>query len=123
MLTLEPTQYGVLYDSAEIGDNVSEISSEGRRDGGSRGCQYTYPLTAGHSNWKAMQLSRYANGQISPMNATRVGATPIVLRYTRTGGSGTLNRDNLKKPLQFLVWVSYVKQAIIQDGSVEIVDF
>lgn len=123
MMTLEPTQYGVLYDSTQIRDNVSEISSVGRRDGAARGCQYTYPLTAGHSNWKAMQLSRYANGQISPMNATRIGATPIVLRYTRTGGSGQLNRDNLKQPLQFLVWVSYVKQAIIQDGSVEIVDF
>ena len=123
MLTLEPTQYGVLYDSSEISDNVSEISSEGVRDGAARGCQYTYPLTSGHSNWKAMQLSRYANGQISPMNATRIGATPIVLRYTRTGGSGALNRNNLKNPLQFLVWVSYVKQAIIQDGSVEIIDF
>ena len=124
MLTLEPSQYSRLYDSSVIRLNTSEISSRGVGDGSSRGRMYSYPLTAGHSNWKALQLSRYANGQISPMNATRIGATPIVLRYTRTGGSGAqMNRDNLKNPLQFLIWVSYVKQIIVQEGSVEIVDF
>lgn len=123
MLTLEPSQYSRIYDSALIRDNISEISSRGVGDGSSKGRMYSYPLTTGHSNWKALQLSRYANGQISPMNATRIGASPIILRYTRTGGSGDLNRANLKDPLQFLIWVCYVKQAIIQDGSVEIVDF
>mgnify|MGYP003649369779 CR=1 FL=1 len=55
---------------------------------------------------------------MSPLNATKLGASPALLRMTRTGvGAGEdIHAVNLN------IWVENIKMASVQGGNVQVID-
>lgn len=118
-LTILPSQYSHQYVATDVANNTGQISNTGVRNGVGANRVYDYDqATAGRMNWKGLPLFRFRNGQVSPMNATKLGASPALLRVTRTGqGAG----EDIA-PVDLNIWVENIKMASVQGGNVSVID-
>ena len=119
VLAVLPSQYSDQYNANEVRNNVGQISNTGVKNGVGVNRVYNYnQASAGRCNWKGLPLFRFRNGQVSPMNATKLGASPALLRITRTGlGAG---EDIAAVDLN--IWVENIKMASVQGGNVQVID-
>lgn len=118
VLTILPSQYSHQYEATDVRTNIGQITNEGVLNGVGVNHVYNYDnATAGRSNWKALPLFRFRNGQVSPLNATKLGASPALLRVTRTGKTG---EDT--QPVDLNIWVENIKMASVQGGNVQVID-
>ena len=118
-LAVLPDQYSHRYQATDVRNNTGQLSNTGVKNGVGVNRVYNYDqATAGRMNWKGLPLFRFRNGQVSPMNATKLGASPALLRVTRTG----LGAGEDIAPVDLNIWVENIKMASVQGGNVSVVD-
>ena len=117
-LAVLPSQYSHIYNATDVSTNTGQISNEGVKNGVGVNRVYNYDqASAGRCNWKGLPLFRFRNGQVSPLNATKLGASPAILRMSRTGVNGEdIHAVNLN------IWVENIKMASVQGGNVQVID-
>ena len=119
VLAVLPSQYSDQYVATDVRNNTGQISNTGVKNGVGVNRVYNYDqASAGRCNWKALPLFRFRNGQVSPMNATKLGASPALLRVTRTG----LGAGEDIQPVDLNIWVENIKMASVQGGNVQVID-
>tara|TARA_R100000541_G_scaffold44152_2_gene51312 strand:- start:3234 stop:4955 length:1722 start_codon:yes stop_codon:yes gene_type:complete len=118
VLAVLPSQYGHQYVANDVRNNVGQLSNTAVKNGVGVNRVYDYDkATAGRCNWKGLPLFRFRNGQVSPLNSTKLGASPALLRMTRTGLTG---EDTA--PVDLNIWVESIKMASVQGGNVSVID-
>ena len=73
----------------------------------------------GRLNYLGINLARYKAGGDSPMNAMRVGSTPIIFSLTRNG-DGDANTTAKAGTAYF--WVEYLKMMNLKNGQISVMD-
>ena len=118
-LSILPSQYSHQYLATDVANNVGQISNTGVKNGVGVNRVYDYDqASAGRMNWKGLPLFRFRNGQVSPTNATKLGASPALLRVTRTG----LGAGEDIHAVDLNIWVENIKMASVQGGNVSVID-
>ena len=75
----------------------------------------------GRMNYLGVNLARYKSGGDSPMNAMRVGSTPIVFTLTRNGANDALTTNAPNGGVAFF-WVEYLKMMNLKNGQISVMD-
>ncbi len=127
MLTIPSGCYAEEYVAAD-GDtnNLLSLSNEEVESGNSGGVNYQQVAT-GSQSWKALPLTKSLGMEINPANATRSGASAMILRYGRTG-SNNASRESTSgafiglAPLNVRIWVETISQCSVRDGKVNVVN-
>ena len=70
-------------------------------------------------NYLGINLAKYKNGAESPLNAMRVGSTPIVFNLTRNGAN---DADTTAKNGTMYFWVEYLKMMKLENGQISVMD-
>ena len=73
----------------------------------------------GRMNYLGINLAKYKNGAESPLNAMRVGSTPIVFNLTRNGAN---DADTTAKNGTMYFWVEYLKMMKLENGQISVMD-
>ena len=73
----------------------------------------------GRMNYLAINLARYKSGGDSPMNAMRIGSTPIVFQLTRNGAG---DADTTQQTGTAYFWVEYLKMMNLKNGQISVMD-
>lgn len=73
----------------------------------------------GHRNYLGINLARYKNGAESPLNAMRIGSTPILFTLERTGANDA-NVTAQSGTVYF--WVEYLKMMNLKNGQITVMD-
>jgi len=75
--------------------------------------------TLGRQNYLGINLAKYSNGAESPLNAMRVGSTPIVfnLGYDQNNDANTTARGGV-----IYFWVEYLKMMNLSKGQISVMD-
>ena len=73
----------------------------------------------GRMNYLGVNLAKYKDGGDSPLNAMRIGSTPIVFTLTRSGlaDTNTTVRDGTA-----YFWVEYLKMLNLKNGQISVMD-
>ena len=73
----------------------------------------------GRQNWLAIPLAKYVKGPESPLNAMRIGSTPIVfnLNYDGNGDAGTSAHSGT-----VYFFVEYLKMMNLKNGQITVMD-
>ena len=73
---------------------------------------------SGRQNWKSFPLMGTNSNSVSPSNAVRSGASPAVIRYSRTG----VGAAEGIAAVQCNIWVETIKACNVRDGVINVVD-
>ena len=73
----------------------------------------------GRLNYLGINLARYKAGGDSPMNAMRIGSTPIIFSLTRNGAG---DASTTAKAGTAYFWVEYLKMMNLKNGQVSVMD-
>ncbi len=73
----------------------------------------------GRMNYLGINLAKYKDGAESPLNAMRVGSTPIVFTLTKNGANdaNTTARSGVA-----YFWVEYLKMMNLKNGQISVMD-
>ena len=76
----------------------------------------------GTQNWCAIDCSKYG-AQLNPMNAMRIGATPIIFRVKRTiGADGDADALRTQSVVQIKAFVEYLRVFDLRGGDLSVRD-
>ena len=73
----------------------------------------------GHRNYLGVNLARYKNGAESPLNAMRIGSTPILFTLERSGAN---DASVTQKSGTVYFWVEYLKMMNLKNGQITVMD-
>ena len=73
----------------------------------------------GRYNYLGINLAKYKSGAESPLNAMRVGSTPIIFTLTRNGAN---DADTTAKSGTVFFWVEYLKMMNLKNGQISVMD-
>ncbi len=73
----------------------------------------------GRQNYLGINLAKYKSGAESPLNAMRVGSTPIVFNLTYGQGNDANTTD---KGGTIFFWVEYLKLMNLKNGQISVMD-
>ena len=73
----------------------------------------------GRLNYLGINLAKYKDGAESPLNAMRIGSTPIVFTLNKNGANDA-NTTALSGQVYF--WVEYLKLMNLKNGQISVVD-
>ena len=107
----------------EIGEFIS-ADGDGRNNGlVKQGLPFTLTQLSdemcGHKNYLGINLARYKNGAESPLNAMRIGSTPILFNLTKSGAQD-IHVSGKSGELYF--WVEYLKMMNLKNGQITVMD-
>ena len=74
---------------------------------------------SGRLNYLGVNLAKYKDGAESPLNAMRVGSTPIVFTLTRNGDN---DANTTQKNGTLYFWVEYLKLMNLKNGQISVMD-
>ena len=118
MLSVPSGCYEEVYSAGGETANTLALSNEFVLTGaGSHGVNFQ-TAASGRQNFKAFPLMAINSSSVSPANAVRSGASPAVIRYTRTG----VGAAEGIAAVQCNIWVETIKSCNINDGNVNIMD-
>ena len=118
MLSVPSGCYDEVHSDALETANTLALSNEFVLSGASaHGVNYQ-TAASGRQNWKSFPLMATNSNSVSPSNAVRSGASPAVIRYSRTGVGANEGID----AVQCNIWVETIKACNIRGGVVNIVD-
>ena len=100
-------------DIKEVGDGSNVLEGAGIGFANIREC------LEGRLNYLGINLAKYKNGAESPLNAMRVGSTPIVFNLTRNGAN---DADTTQKNGTIYFWVEYLKMMNLKNGQISVMD-
>ncbi len=126
MLTVPSGAYSEIITAGGVTNNLLSISNEEVASGGTGGVNFQQ-VASGSQSWKALPLTKSLGMEINPANATRSGASAMILRYGRTG-SNNASRESTSgayvgiAPLNVRVWVETISQCSVRDGKVNVVN-
>ncbi|MGI9556032.1 MAG: hypothetical protein ACR2M9_04145 [Cyanophyceae cyanobacterium] len=108
-------------------DNTLSLSNEDAAGGGRGGVNFQQ-VASGSQSWKALPLTKSLGMEINPANATRSGASAMILRYGRTGVQNPSKQATVGgayvgiAPINVRVWVETISQCSVRDGKVTVVN-
>jgi hypothetical protein len=73
----------------------------------------------GHKNYLGINLARYKDGAESPLNAMRIGSTPILFTLER---DGTHDQHITGSSGVVYFWVEYLKMMNLKNGQITVMD-
>ena len=76
----------------------------------------------GRNNYIGIDLAKYRRGDEEVYNALRVGSTPVIFRFERTGSADASLSAQDNGAVDFYFWVEYLKKMSIQRGIVDVSD-
>jgi len=76
----------------------------------------------GRNHYIGIDLAKYRRGDEEVYNALRVGSTPVLFRFERTGSADAALNLQDNGSVNFFFWVEYLKRMTIQRGIVEVSD-
>ena len=76
----------------------------------------------GRNNYIGIDLAKYRRGDEEVYNALRIGSTPILFRFERTGSADADLAAQDNGAVDFYFWVEYLKRMTIQRGIVDVSD-
>ena len=118
MLSVPSGAYDEVYDGALETANTLALSNEFVLSGASgHGVNYQ-TAASGRQNWKSFPLMGTNSNSVSPSNAVRSGASPAVIRYSRTG----VGAAEGIAAVQCNIWVETIKACNVRDGVINVVD-
>ena len=94
-------------DASRVKQGVAITKAHGRR------------TIEGRMNYLGVNLARYKAGGDSPLNAMRVGSTPIIFTLTRIGAN---DAKTTKKNGTAYFWVEYLKMMNLKNGQISVMD-
>ncbi len=100
-------------DSDELGDASTVLEGDGIEVANIR------EQVEGRMNYLGINLAKYKNGAESPLNAMRVGSTPIVFQITRNGAN---DAHTTQKNGTMYFWVEYLKMMNLKNGQISVMD-
>ena len=125
MLTIPSGAYAEKFVQADSNNNLLSLSKEEVASAGRGGVDYQKVAT-GSQSWKALPLTKSLGMEINPANATRSGASAMILRYSRTGSQtgqpSTAGAYVGTAPINMRVWVETISQCSVRDGKVNVVN-
>ena len=118
MLSVPSGAYDEVFDGALETANTLALSNEFVLSGASgHGVNYQ-TAASGRQNWKSFPLMGTNSNSVSPANAVRSGASPAVIRYSRTG----VGAAEGIAAVQCNIWVETIKACNVRDGVINVVD-
>ena len=118
MLSVPSGAYDDVFTAAKEGANTLALSNEFVLSGaGQHGVNYQTAIS-GRQNWKSFPLMSTNSSSVSPRNAVRSGASPAVIRYTRTGVGAAEGIS----AVQCNIWVETIKSCNVRDGVIQVMD-
>lgn len=102
-----------VMDVNEIGDKSTVLEGDGIVVDNIR------EQVEGRLNYLGINLAKYKNGAESPLNAMRVGSTPIVFQMTRNGAN---DAHTTQKNGTIYFWVEYLKMMNLKNGQISVMD-
>ena len=118
MLSVPSGAYDEVFDGALETANTLALSNEFVLSGASgHGVNYQ-TAASGRQNWKSFPLMATNSNSVSPSNAVRSGASPAVIRYSRTG----VGAAEGIAAVQCNIWVETIKACNVRDGVINVVD-
>jgi len=76
----------------------------------------------GRNHYIGIDLAKYRRGDEQVYNALRVGSTPVLFRFERTGSADAALNLQDNGSVDFYFWVEYLKRMTIQRGIVDVSD-
>ena len=76
----------------------------------------------GRNSYIGIDLAKYRRGDEEVYNALRVGSTPVIFRFERTGSADASLSAQDNGAVDFYFWVEYLKKMSIQRGIVDVSD-
>ena len=73
----------------------------------------------GRLNYLGINLARYKAGGDTPMNAMRIGSTPVLFSMRR---DGTDDANTTAKTGTMFFWVEYLKIMNLKNGQISVMD-
>ena len=73
----------------------------------------------GRYNYLGINLAKYKSGAESPLNAMRIGSTPIIFSLTRNGAN---DANTTAKSGTVFFWVEYLKMMNLKNGQISVMD-
>ena len=103
--------------AGNIGDKVGDVSAV--EQGNDVELSNMRRQLSGRMNYLGINLARYKNGGDSPLNAMRIGSTPIIFTLTR---DGTNDANTTQKTGTAYFWVEYLKMMNLKNGQISVMD-
>lgn len=115
----EPTGFThpVNVPADPMGDHVGQLSRVVQ--GASNTKTNAQRQLQGRMNYLGINLARYKGGGESPLNAMRIGSTPIIFSLTR---DGTNDANTTQKTGTAYFWVEYLKMMNLRKGQISVMD-
>tara|TARA_R110002110_G_scaffold170718_1_gene372858 strand:- start:255 stop:1955 length:1701 start_codon:yes stop_codon:yes gene_type:complete len=118
MLSVPTGAYDEVFDGALETANTLALSNEFVLSGASgHGVNYQ-TAASGRQNWKSFPLMATNSNSVSPANAIRSGASPAVIRYSRTG----VGAAEGIAAVSCNIWIETIKACNVRDGVINVVD-
>ena len=118
MLSVPSGAYDEVWSAAEETANTLALSNEVVLSGAAgHGVNYQTAMS-GRQNFKSFPLMATNSAAVSVSNAVKSGASPAIIRYTRTGVGAAEGID----AVQCNIWVETIKAANVKDGVVNVID-
>ena len=73
----------------------------------------------GRMNYLGINLARYKDGGETPLNAMRIGSTPIIFTLERNGAGDT---NTTQQNGTAFFWVEYLKIMNLKNGQISVMD-
>ncbi len=74
----------------------------------------------GRKNYLAINLAKYKDGAESPLNAMRIGSTPVILNLNYDGTAGDALTSQVDGTA--FIWVEYLKMMNLKNGQITVMD-
>mgnify|MGYP003641121773 FL=1 len=103
--------------SAPFGNKVGDFSRVSQ--GASIDTANVKATMEGRLNYLGINLARYKAGGDTPMNAMRIGSTPVLFSLRR---DGTADTDTTAKTGTMFFWVEYLKIMNLKNGQISVMD-
>lgn len=118
MLSVPSGAYDEVWSAGEETANTLALSNEVVLSGaGAHGVNYQTAMS-GRQNFKSFPLMATNSSAVSISNAVKSGASPAIIRYTRTG----VGANEGINAVQCNIWVETIKAANVKDGVVNVID-
>jgi hypothetical protein len=106
--------------NADLFNGVGNLNGAGMvRAGGALQIQNLRRKVCGRLNYLGVNLAKYKDGAESPLNAMRVGSTPVVFTLNKNGAN---DADTTAQSGNVYFWVEYLKLMNLKNGQISVVD-
>lgn len=110
----------VAVSASYSGDVSGELSVDAMsKQGTARTITNNVRQSAGRQNYLAVSLAKYSKGPESPLNAMRIGSTPILFSLERNGDN---DANTTRQNGEVYFWVEYLKMMTLKNGQVIVSD-